>query len=720
MFEFSFRPALQRFAAIGLAVIAMVATVLVVAPPANAQSGDVTISILHNNDGESKLLADADSEFPGIARFVQALKDKQAASTADGVITLTSGDNFLASKEFNASIDKGAPYYDSIALSGLYDVMALGNHDFDFGPDVAADFISGFDPAIPFLSANADVSNEPVLQALADDGLVAPSAIIDVAGTKVGVIGAVTPQLPNISSPRNVVIDSAVAAVVNAEAAALEAAGVNKIILISHLQGIDEDQALIPQLSGIDVAIAGGGDELLANDGDTCTTGDVAGPYPLVLQDADGNDVPVVTGPGGYRCIGQLDVTFNADGEVTATAGGAMAVALDGAQDADVLANVEEPVAAAVADLESNVLGSLKVDLDGQRGSVRTMSSNEGSLLADALLDAGQRLAADFGAAVPVVGLQNGGGIRNDAVIPAGDFTEADTFDIAPFSNFVVVVEVPRDRFKQMLEEAYNRLPDAGGAFAQPAGFIVDVNLANPAREINRDGECELTGDPGSRIQNVTLFDGTKIVENGEVIDGPAIPMATIDFLAGGGDCYPLGDLDATKLGTSYQQALADYVSGTLDGNVSPDMYPENGTGRVIVNTIYSSQPNPQPTAAPVPTAAPAPTTAPAPIATAAPAPAPIATAAPAPVAVHQPAPIIVSNSAYTQAQIDAMFAGGSVGAAASTADDKKVDDADDKKKATALAHTGSGAAMPAMFGLALLGAGSIFLGIRRRSTFAD
>jgi len=479
MFEFSIRPRAVRVLAAGLALLAMVATVLAIAPPANAQSGDVTISILHNNDGESKLLADADSEFPGIARFVQALKDKQAASTADGVITLTSGDNFLASKEFNASIDNGAPYFDSIALSGLYDVMALGNHDFDFGPDVAADFISGFDPAIPFLSANADVSGEPALQALANQGLVAPSTIINVAGTQVGVIGAVTPQLPNISSPRNVIIDSAVAAVVNAEAAALEAQGVDKIILISHLQGIDEDQALIPMLSGVDVAIAGGGDELLANDGDTCATGDVAGPYPLVLQDADGNDVPVVTGPGGYRCIGQLDVTFNSDGEIIATSGGAMAVPLDGAQDADVLANVEEPVAAAVADLESNVIGELKVPLDGQRTSVRTMASNEGSLLADALLDAGVRLAADFGAAVPVVGLQNGGGIRNDAVIPAGDFTEADTFDIAPFANFVVVVEVPRDTFKNMLEQAYDRLPDAGGSFAQPAGFTVDVNRAN-------------------------------------------------------------------------------------------------------------------------------------------------------------------------------------------------------------------------------------------------
>jgi len=83
----------------------------------------------------------------------------------------------------------------------------------------------------------------------------------------------------------------------------------------------------------------------------------------------------------------------------------------------------------------------------------------------------------------------------------------------------------------------------------------------------------------------------------------------------------------------------------------------------------------------------------------------------------------VVTNSAFTQAQIDAMFAGGSIGAAAShgDADDKKADATDDdKKKAAALAHTGSDAGLPAMLGLALVGAGAIAMGVRRRSMFVD
>jgi 5'-nucleotidase / UDP-sugar diphosphatase len=83
-----------------------------------------------------------------------------------GVVMLSSGDNFLAGAEFTASLEKGVPFYDSIAMSLIgYDAIAIGNHEFDFGPDVLADFIRGFSPAVPFLSANIDVSAEPALLA---------------------------------------------------------------------------------------------------------------------------------------------------------------------------------------------------------------------------------------------------------------------------------------------------------------------------------------------------------------------------------------------------------------------------------------------------------------------------------------------------------------------------------------------------------------------------
>jgi len=447
---------------------------------------------------------------------------------------------------------------------------------------VAADFINSFDPKIPFLSANIDASGEPALQALVDEDLIAGSTIIELEDTKVGVIGAITPRLPNISSPRNATVDADVAGAIADEVAALEAEGIDRIILISHLQGLSEDKELLPQIEGVDVVIAGGGDELLKNDGNTCMPDeDAADAYPIILEDSTGRQVPLVTGPGGYRCIGRLNVTFS-DGVVSRVSGESIGVAIDGTADADIVSNVETPITEAVAGLTSNVLGTSEVDLDGQRSSVRTMTSNEGSLLADALLGAGQRYADDFGVTAPVVAIQNGGGIRNDAVISAGDFTEADTFDIAPFSNFVVVTEVPRERFKELLENAVAGLPDAEGFFPQPAGFTMTIDPDAAAREVNRDGECELTGDEGSRVVDVTLSDGTKIVEDGAVVDGDSISMATIDFLARGGDCYPLGDLDFTRVGLSYQQALAEHVETGLNGTISAADYPADGTNRII------------------------------------------------------------------------------------------------------------------------------------------
>ena len=553
-----------------------------------------TLTILHNNDGESKLLPDEDSGFPGVARFATQVKLMQAAAAAagSGVVTLTSGDNFLASQELGISLARDGALYDSVALSGLYDAMALGNHDFDFGPDVTARFIEGFDPPVTFLSANADFAGEPVLQALVDSGKLAASTVIETDGQRVGVIGAVTPLLPNISSPRDVVISDVLAAV-TAEAESLAAQGVNKIILVSHLQGVSEEIALVADLAGVDIVIAGGGDDLLRNEGDTCMPEDEpAGPYPLLVEDSTGTEVPVITAPGGYRCIGALTVTFDGDGNIVSHTGRSVGVSFDVAPDPTVQSSVIEPLAAAVAEVDADVIGQSEVDLDGRRAMVRTGSSNQGNLHADALRAAATNLASDFGTPVPDAAVQNGGGIRNDAVIPAGEITTGDTWDIAPFGNFLVVGEVPRETFHVLLERAVDRIPGAGGQFPQVSGFTFTYDPSAPARETDRAGDCSLAGNPGSRIREVALDDGTVIVRDGAVVPGDPIVLATIDFLANGGDCYPLAGIEFTKLGVSYQQALADYISEDLGGTISAADYPAGGDNRI---TAATPEPEPQP-----------------------------------------------------------------------------------------------------------------------------
>ena len=581
-----------------LVVLALVSAMMAsLALPVGAQeAGETfTLTILHNNDGESKLLPDEDAGFPGVARFAALIKLMQAGAAAqsDGVITLTSGDNFLASQELGVSLAREGPLYDSVALSGLYNAMALGNHDFDMGPEVTARFILGFTPPVTFLSANVDFSAEPALQALVDSGTLAASTVIETGGQRVGVIGAVTPQLPNISSPRNAVVSDVLAAV-RAEAASLTADGVNKIILVSHLQDVAEEVALVADLADVDVVIAGGGDDLLRNDGDTCMPDDEpAGPYPMLVTDSTGTDVPVITAPGGYRCIGALGVTFDADGGIVNATGQSVGVGFAVTPDPAVQSSVIEPLAAAVAEVDADVIGTSEVDLDGRRPMVRTTATNQGNLHADALRATAANLAASFGSPVPDVAVQNGGGIRNDAVIPAGPITTGDTWDIAPFSNFVVVGTVPRETFHLLLEQAVDRIPGAGGQFAQVSGFTLTYDPSAPARETARDGDCSLAGNAGSRVRDVVLDDGTVIVRDGAVVPGDAVVLATIDFLANGGDCYPLSDIEFTKLGVSYQQAVANYIATDLGGSITAADYPVGGAGRIVA---LQPEPMPEPT----------------------------------------------------------------------------------------------------------------------------
>lgn len=586
----------------------LMATASLVLLATSAAAAPSSLTLFHNNDGESKLLGS--SGFGGIDYFIGALNQARTSAVAGGrdVLTISSGDNFLAGLAFDASRTRvgGAPagsldpktqnYYDALALTAVgYDAITIGNHEFDFGPDVLADFIKGYSNAggsAPFLSANLDFSAEANLQDLVTGGRIAKSTVVSggVSGEQYGIIGITTPLIDNITSPGGVVPNGIsmadVAAAVNAEVAALEAMGVNRIILSSHLQGLSQDQDLVPLLSGVDVIIAGGGDELLRNGPDDNTSAPfgpvIDGPYPIISAqtDQDGKTIALVTTQGEYRYIGELEVEFDAAGNVTGVGGvspdpilvnpATGPQELGTANGINIANDIITPLSADIAVLEATVVGTTEVNLDGRRESVRTVETNLGSLIADAFIYQAQQIGGLSGA--PVIAVTNGGGIRNDDVIVPGDLTVADIAGILPFANSVVVLnDLPVAALVSALEHAVGSFPGQSGGFLQIGGF-----------------EFSFSEDTG-KVLRVALADGTLLYTDvlGDVFGGP-LDLVTNSFTAGGGDGFDeFALLPAFDLGINYADALRGFIENGLGGTVTDTDYPEGGLGRIsAVSTV--------------------------------------------------------------------------------------------------------------------------------------
>ena len=546
--------------------------------------GPLKMYLLHNNDGESELLGDDEEGYFGIARFANILKEQREEASNNDYFSMlvSSGDNILAGANFSSrkSFDK---MFDAVALNYLdYDAIGLGNHDFDFGPDITADIIEQSED-ITFLAANLDFTGEPRLASLESQGRIAPAKVINLGNHQVGIISAVTNVLPRISSPRNVIVNTDVAASIQFQIDEMEKKGINHIIVLSHMQSINEDIEIIDQLSGVDVYVAGGGSEILANSGDELAPGDdedVWGTYPMYYKDSTGKDIPLVTTSDEYNYLGKLIVHFNEDGEVEKIDEKSGPVVVKGDKDKQLESAIEEPLKKYLENLANNQIAVSEVSLNAEKSTIRTTETGQGRLQADSLLWQASRLAHVFGAPAPDVGLQNGGGIRNNNIIPPGPITEQMTYDMSPFTNYVVIIpNLSATVFKEVLENAYSNIENVDGRFAQLSGVTVVIDSDGKARELDPDGNII---SEGSRVVDVKLKDGTWLVRNGVVLENaPNINVATIDFLANGGDDYPWEGREYIKLGVSYQEALFNYITDGLNNLIDSNKY-----GNTIQNVI--------------------------------------------------------------------------------------------------------------------------------------
>ena len=554
-----------------------------------AASGTVVVTIFHTADAESRLLADSDASLPGAARFAAALRSLQADARASGpMFSIATGDNLLPSLALAASMRGEGPLADSVALSGLFDAIVLGHHDFDYGPDLARRYIDGFDPPVPFLAANLDISGEPVFADLAEAGRFSRSVMLRRGGVHVGVVGVVAPELIRASSPRGIVA-AALGAQVQAEVDRLRTAGAHAVLLAGHLATGQQEQDLLARLRGVDGYVTGGGNQLFANDPDADGCAGDGSEYPVFGTDADGKQVPVLAVTGGLRCIGHAKLSVDtASGAVAWLSADAVEVPLDGPADPRIESEVLAPLAAQVKAYAADVVATAQVDLDGHTLSLNSGASNLGNLVADAVLARARASASEFGLSHPQLAWVNAGGIRLGEVLAPGPVTVGDAWRIAPFRDVVVVGEVPRERLVEIFERTLARAPQPAYSFPQVAGVSTfTFDSARQARLVDAQAGCVPSRPPGERVRDLVLADGTVIVADGELIAGPAVVMATLDYLATGGSCTPLADIAMTGIGTTYADALADYAAHDLDGVITQSAYPsvepnDPATARVV------------------------------------------------------------------------------------------------------------------------------------------
>ena len=289
-----------------------------------------------------------------------------------------------------------------------------------------------------------------------------PSELLDLQGTKVGLMGLMYKQQNSYAKATDV------QAAARATAASLRQAGARVVIAITH-EDMGDDLKLAEAIPGIDLVI-GGHDHLY-------TQGHVANTW-ITKADADAKSVIV------------YDVTVPAEGPLRTAP---LRVVIDSTipKDGTVDAAVQRWMTALSEKLGGNTtLGTTRNLLEGVEPAVRGRETALGNLLADV---ARQQMQTD-------VAVINGGGIRINDNIPPGPITKYDMEGIFYYSNRLVAFEATGQQLLDMLRNSVSRVDAGDGRFLQVSGlsfkyhprdgrFVVnaeDVQIGGKPLDVNR------------------------------------------------------------------------------------------------------------------------------------------------------------------------------------------------------------------------------------------
>ena len=375
----------------------------------------------------------------------------------DRTLLLDAGDTWQGT--FTSNANRGEAVVKAMNLM-RYDAQALGNHDFDWGQEVLQQRAK--DASFPFLAANLLDATTGRLPAY-----VKPWIVKDVGLAKVGIIGLTNPRSPSIvkaSSIAGLTFLPAVDTVRRYIAEVRERSDI--VVVLSHI-GVDEDTELAQLVPDIDII--------------------VGGHTHLALRTSRTIGKTRIYQTGAYtENLGRIEITIDrATRKPTAIAGADVLVPITSGTvrpDPDVAALVAQRRAEGLA-ITSRVVGTTAVPLEGVRGTEVPI----GNLIADALLDYGRKQGWQTD-----IAFYNQAGVR--ASLTQGEITFGALYQVLPFANTIVQVELTGAQLKEVFEGAAGaagRLHMAGGSFVYrfsnpPLERVLSANVGgaplDPAR----------------------------------------------------------------------------------------------------------------------------------------------------------------------------------------------------------------------------------------------
>jgi len=530
---------LQRIAPIHVAILLSCVLLLGLFSQPSIASHDKVyeITILHTNDFHARFrpISKYDNNcsqknnakgkcFGGTARLISAVED--ARSRHSNTILLDGGDQFQGTLFYN--LYKGKVAAEMMNKLG-YDGMAVGNHEFDDGPENLRAFMDSVN--FPVLMANANIDMEPELK-----GKLHKSTTLYRNNQKIGLIGVVTEEVVDISAPGDNIIFTDAVAAVQSEVDFLTEAGVNKIILLSH-SSYEIDKMIAANTTGVDVIVGGHDNAYLSNISDRAK-----GPYPTVV-----NGTQIIQAYAYGKFLGELSVLFDEAGNVIYATG--EPITIDGSvnENTQIIARLDE-LEEPINELKETIVGNVSNSLTGDRTVCRVQECDMGNLIADAMRDS----VIDKGY---TIALQNSGGIR--ASLDAGDVTLGEIMTILPFQNTLSTFKVTGQQLLTAIENGVSQVEDEKGRFPQVSGMRYTFNLAKPPNE-GRVTSIEIDEDGSWNALDLNKTYG----------------MVSNNFIRGGGDGYKIFR-SASEI-YDFGPDLADVVVNYIKANPGYSGYTDN------------------------------------------------------------------------------------------------------------------------------------------------